>query len=77
MLWRSMQNLCTSKRLIPIFRTNLKAQFVADLQRIERSVRAVYMLLNGEGAALIIEGDDRDLSAFDDSSIDAIITDPP
>ncbi|MEK5183293.1 hypothetical protein [Paenibacillus sp. FSL P4-0288] len=45
--------------------------------RFKRVDRGVYMVLSGEGAAYVIEGDGRNLSAFENESVDAIITDHP
>ncbi|RRJ54637.1 site-specific DNA-methyltransferase [Paenibacillus oralis] len=50
--------------------TNLKKRF-------ERVSRGVYMLLSEDGAAFVVEGDGRNLSAFEDESVDAIVTDHP
>jgi site-specific DNA-methyltransferase (adenine-specific) len=47
-------------------------------KRFERVARGVYMLLSdNEGAAFVVEGDGRSLAAFEDGSVDAIVTDHP
>lgn len=48
-------------------------------ERCKRVARGVYMYLSMDeaGAAIVVEGNGRDLSAFDDGSIDAIVTDHP
>ena len=43
--------------------------------RCERVSRGVYCYTTEQGAALVVEGNGRDLSAFADNSIDAIVTD--
>lgn len=50
-------------------------RFLGD--KFKRVDRGVYMVLSEEGAAYVIEGDGRDLSAFKDESIDSIISDHP
>ncbi|KZS48978.1 hypothetical protein AWU65_03385 [Paenibacillus glucanolyticus] len=45
--------------------------------RCEKVARGVYLFLDGEGSAVVVEGDGRNLSIFDDESIDAIVTDHP
>ncbi|WP_240416644.1 DNA-methyltransferase [Paenibacillus periandrae] len=43
----------------------------------QRVSRGVYTFLSNDGAAFVVEGDGRDLSPFDDHSIDAIVADHP
>jgi len=50
--------------------TNLKKRF-------ERVAKGVYTLLTDEGATYVVENNGRDLSVFDDESVDSIITDHP
>ncbi|MDN4106668.1 DNA methyltransferase [Paenibacillus polymyxa] len=45
--------------------------------RCERVSCGFYMFLNNDGAAFVVEGNGRDLSTFDDNSIDSIVTDHP
>jgi DNA modification methylase len=45
--------------------------------RLQRVAKGVYMFLSADGAAYVVEGNGRDLSAFDNDSVDAIVTDHP
>lgn len=46
-------------------------------ERCKRVARGVYLYIENEGAAIVVEGNGRELSIFDDNSIDAIVTDHP
>lgn len=45
--------------------------------RFERIVKGVYKTIDDENACVLLEGDGRDLSMFEDNSIDCIFTDHP
>lgn len=45
--------------------------------RFERIAKGVYKTIDDENACVLLEGDGRDLSMFEDNSIDCIFTDHP
>lgn len=56
--------------------TTIRGRLYTNLhRRFERVTRGVYMLVGGN--ALVVQSNGRDLSIFDSSSIDAIVTDHP
>lgn len=58
--------------------TTIRGRLYTNLEkRFRRIAKGVYTLLTDEGAAFVLENDGRDLSVFDDDSVDAIITDHP
>lgn len=45
--------------------------------RFERMAKGIYKTINSNENCIVLEGDGRDLSIINDSSIDCIITDHP
>ena len=57
---------------------SIRARVYENLGKyFERLSRGVYRVIKNNNECLVIEGDGRDLSMIEDSSIDAIITDHP
>lgn len=59
--------------------STIRGKIYSNLKkRFERVARGVYVVLSENGgAAVVVEGDGRSLSAFEDNSVDAIISDHP
>ncbi|MFC5402324.1 DNA-methyltransferase [Cohnella soli] len=56
--------------------TTIRGRLYNNLERrFKRVTRGVYMLI--DGAALVVQGDGRDLSILDSSSVDGLVTDHP
>lgn len=46
-------------------------------KKFERIAKGLYKIIDGEESCILVEGDGRDLSMIEDSSIDCILTDHP
>lgn len=59
-------------------KTTIRARIYDNLGvKFEKIKKGLYRVIQGDSQCLVIEGDGRDLSILDDSSIDCIITDHP
>jgi len=58
--------------------STIRGRLYSNLKkRFDRVSKGVYALLSGDGAAFVVEGDGRNLSMFENESVDAIVTDHP
>lgn len=66
------------KTLSDIPQESIRARIYENLGiRFDKIARGIYCVKDGTASCVVLEGDGRDLSIFEDSSIDCIITDHP